>query len=392
MASRGRRAKGEGALYQRADGRWVGEIDLGYEGANRRRKPLYGRTQGEVLGKLNQAKRNLAAGLPVADTRMPLGRYLTGWLDGTVDPSSLSPTTKASYRYFVEKHVVPTLGGVRLDKLKAQDVQLLLKTKRDEGLSDRTRQLIHATLRRALGDAQRTDLVGQNVVSKVVAPRPERDPAKVHELALEQVRTLLEAAKGERLYALWLVLISMGLRKGEALALRWSDLDMGTGTVNVQRTLSRVKGQGLSFGATKTEHSRRSCFMPAPVQTALQSHWVAQEAERLRAGSVWEDHGLVFATSTGRPIEPSNLNRQFDTLLRHAGLGHERVHNLRHTAATLLRAYGGVDLHDLKEILGHSTIATTSDLYGHVVPVVQRELMNNVASLLVPPADGQAVN
>jgi integrase len=127
------------------------------------------------------------------------------------------------------------------------------------------------------------------------------------------------------------------------------------------------------------------------VFAALQSHWAEQEVERVKAGNAWEDGGLVFTTATGRPIEPSNLNRQFATLTNRAGIGHERVHNLRHTAATLLRAYGGADLHDVKEILGHSTISVTSELYGHGVPVLQRELMNRVSDLFEAPAGGQAV-
>ena len=174
----------------------------------------------------------------------------------------------------------------------------------------------------------------------------------------------------------------MGLRKGEALALRWSDIDMTTGTMQVRRTVSRVKGQSqLNFGPTKSDYSRRDSFIPPIVFAALQVHWAAQELERARAATNWLDHGLVFTTCTGRPIEPSGVNRLFTTVTKRAGIGHERVHNLRHTAATLLRAYGGADLHDIKEILGHSSIAVTSDLYGHGVPVLQRELMNRMRGL-----------
>jgi integrase len=381
VANRGRRAKGEGALYRRKDGRWVGELNLGYEGGHRQRHQFYGRTQAEVLAKLNEAKRRLATGRTASDSTISLARYLQGWLHDTIDPSSLKPSTKASYRYVVESHILPVLGQVRLDKLRPVDVQRLLKTKREEKYTDRTRQLVHATLRRALGDAQRLDLVARNVASNVAAPRPQRDSTKVHPLTLDQTKALLATAAGTRLHALWLVLVLMGLRKGEALALTWTDIDMTTGTMQVQRTLSRVKGQGLDFGLTKSQYSRRASFIPPLVFVALQAHWAAQELERARAGTRWEDQGLVFTTSTGKPIEPSNLNRQFATLTQKAGIGHERVHNLRHTAATLLRAYGGADLHDVKEILGHSTIAVTSDLYGHGVPVVQRELMNRVSDL-----------
>ena len=119
-------------------------------------------------------------------------------------------------------------------------------------------------------------------------------------VTLEQAKALVDAAAGSRLYALWLVLLLIGLRKGEALALRWTDIDLTTGTIRVQRTLSRVKACGLVFGPTKSSYSQRASFIPPLVFTALQAHWTAQELERIRAGSAWEDHGLVFTTSTGR--------------------------------------------------------------------------------------------
>ena len=383
MASRGRRAKGEGALYRRKDGRWVGELHLGYDGPHRRRVLFYGSTQAEALSKLSQAKRRLADGRAPADSNLTLERYLHDWLDQSIEPSTLRPTTKASYRYMVERHIVPELGAVPLRRLRATDIRRLLKAKKEERLSDRTRQLVHATLRRALGEAERLDLVARNVATLVDAPRPRRDETKVHPLTLEQVRRLLDAAASSRLFALWLVLALMGLRKGEALALRWSDIDMTTGTMQVRRTVSRVKGQSqLDFGPTKSDYSRRASFIPPNIFAALQVHWAAQELERAGAGTNWQDHGLVFTTSTGRPIEPSGVNRLFATVTKRAGIGHERVHNLRHTAATLLRAYGGADISTTsRRILGHSSIGVTSDLYGHGVPVVERELMNRMSGL-----------
>jgi integrase len=143
-----------------------------------------------------------------------------GWLDDTIDPSSLKPSTKASYRYLAETHIIPVIGDTRLSKLRAADIQRLLKVKREERLSDRTRQLIHAVLRRALGDAERWGLIGRNWAATVQAPRPRRDPEKVHALDLNVAHAVLEAARDTRLFAAYVVLLLMGLRKGELLALR----------------------------------------------------------------------------------------------------------------------------------------------------------------------------
>ena len=165
------------------------------------------------------------------------------------------------------------------------------------------------------------------------------------------------------------------------LALRWSNVDFNSGTVHVGQTLSRVKGMGLIFGPTKSDYSTRAIFIPPVVLDAVVAHYASQEAERLAAGDLWVDTGLVFTTRTGRPIEPSGLNRLFATLCRRAGIAPERVHNLRHTAGTILRAYGGADLFDVKEILGHSTIAITDQYYGHRVSATQRALADRISDL-----------
>ncbi len=131
--------------------RWVGELHLSYDGPHRRRVLFYGGTQAEALAELTEAKRRLADGRAPADSNLTLERYLHEWLDQSIEPSTLGPTTKASYRYMVERHIVPELGAVRLRRLRATDIRRLLKTKKEERFSDRTRQLVHATLRRALG-------------------------------------------------------------------------------------------------------------------------------------------------------------------------------------------------------------------------------------------------
>ena len=269
-----------------------------------------------------------------------------------------------------------------------------MKVKHDEGLSARTRELVHAVLRRALSEAHQHGLVVVNVASSVKPPKPRRDPDKVHPLTLERARAIFTTATNDRLFATWGILLLMGLRKGELLALRWSDIDMNTGTMSISRTLSRVKGKGrgLVFGPTKTEQSTRATFVPPVCLTALQRHFVQQETERLAAGSAWTGTGLIFTTRSGLPIEPSGLNRLFNTVCKRAGIGHERIHNLRHTAGTLMRASGGADLLDVQAVLGHSDIAVTAAYYGHQVPAIQRELSVRMSDLYEAFENPMAVN
>jgi integrase len=248
-----------------------------------------------------------------------------------------------------------------------------------EGTPSRnTRRIRYAVLHRALNDAVEQGLIGRNPASSVKAPRPERDPAKVHSLSLEEAQAILISANDHRLTAAWYILTLMGLRRGELLGLRWSDLDLATAQLRVRQSLGRVKGKGLVFSTPKTDTSIRPCPIPLVVLDTIKTHWAEQEVERANHGG-WPENDLVFVTANGKPIEPSNLGRMFQTVCKGAGHGHERLHNLRHTAATVMRVYGGADLLDVSRLLGHSSIRITADMYGHTVPTVQEQIASRVS-------------
>jgi integrase len=196
----------------------------------------------------------------------------------------------------------------------------------------------------------------------------------------DEATKLLVTVKGSRLEALYAVALALGLRRGEALAVRWDDLDLVHGTLSVKRTLVRVNGK-LIFNEPKTERSARTIPLPSSCVMLLKSHRARQVQERLAVGPRWQENGLVFATTIGTPIEPRNLNRDFHRRCEEAGLRRFRLHDLRHTCASLLLAQG-VPARVVMEILGHSGISITLNTYSHVSPAIQQEALDKMNHLL----------
>ncbi len=382
-----RRANGEGSIYQRADGRWVAELDLGYANGHRRRRPLYGRTQAEVRAKLTTARHELDQGIEPPDERLTLGQYLHRWLTEIVAPNR-RPRTSESYTYLVTRHIEPTLGRERLARLTPGQVQRLEAQKLAAGLSPRTVQYLHAVLRKALGDAVRTGLVPRNVAGLVEAPRVRR--AEVQPLTPEQSRAFLEAVEGSPDRPLYVVAMALGLRRGEVLALRWEDVDLDAAALTVRHTLREVPGGAYVLDEPKTERSRRTLALPPFVVGALRAHHTAQARVRLRrvrlaAGDEWHDDGYVFTTDVGLPLHGRVVLHRFQRALLHAGLPRLRFHDLRHGAASLLVAQH-VDLKVVQEVLGHAQLATTAEIYAHLLPEARREAAGRMQDILVPAA------
>jgi integrase len=238
---------------------------------------------------------------------------------------------------------------------------------------------MHAILRAALQHALREDLVGRNVAKLVVVAGG--DSGEVVPLSVEEARGLLAAAEGTRLYALWAVALAVGLRRGEALGLRWQDADLDKGELRVVQTLQRVDGR-LQFVPPKSERSRRRVPLPAVTVAALIEHRGQAEREAASRGECVLPGDVVFTSSIGTPLGPRNANRAFSNLLVVAGLRPTRLHDLRHTCASLLLAQG-VSPRVVMETLGHSAIAVTMNTYGHVMPLAQREAADRMNDLFV---------
>lgn len=364
-----RRGHREGSIFFReSDQRWVAVVDLGYVNGKRKRKPLYGKTRKEVAEKLKIALREQQQGLPVAVERQTVAQFLDRWIAEKIAPTR-RPSTADSYRRLVRTHITPNIGYIQLAKLTPQDVERVIARMREQGKAPRMQQYMRAVLRAAFNQALKWGLVARNVVTLTDSPKVER--YVTHPLTRAQAQTLLNAARGDRYEALYGAALWLGLRRGEVLGLRWEDIDLDTRTLRVEQALHAIGGQ-LVIAPPKTENSRRTLPLPAALVPILRVHRARQLEERLKAGVHWQDHGLVFCTSRGTPISPRNLVRDFKAFLTKAGLPDVRFHDLRHSCASILAA-NGVPARVAMEILGHSNIATTQNIYTHVYEDSKRE-------------------
>lgn len=363
----GRKSNGEGSVRQRPNGLWEARIIL--EGA--RSKSFYGKTKAEALKKQRQAMHALDRGLPVLqDERQTLGAFLTQWLEG-IRPPHVRPKTYRSYEQLMRVHVISALGKVPLAKLAPQQLQAFYAERLTNGRSPTTVRHIHAVLHTALEQAVRWGLVARNVSDLVDAPRMHRKEMLV--LNHEQARTFLSAAQDDRLQALYVTALTTGMREGELLALRWRDVDLEAGHVQVRNTLQKLPGQPPVIAPVKTDYSRRKITLATTTVEVLRSHRARQLEERLAMGPAWEDWELVFCTTVGTPLNGKNLlQRGLRPILKRADLPPLRVHDLRHTCATLLLLQG-VHPKIVSEMLGHSSVAITLQVYSHVLPDMQKQ-------------------
>ncbi|MGH2501249.1 MAG: tyrosine-type recombinase/integrase, partial [Ktedonobacterales bacterium] len=327
----GRRGNHEGSITQRPDGRWHARMTA--DGA--KRKHFYGKTRQGVAAQLTAALRDRDQGLsPVLDERQTLAHYLDSWL--ATMRAMVRPSTWQRYEQYIRLHTTPLLGKVALTKLTAQQVQSLYASRLEAGCSPTSVKHLHTVLHKALGDALRLGLLQRNVVDLVRAPRMRRVDMRV--LSLEQVKTLLTVAQGDRFEALYTLAVTTGMRRGELLALKWRDVDLsgaaggsanGQAALQVRATLQKMKG-GFDYAEPKSARSRRRIALTAAATEALRIHRARQAEERLLVGPEWQDNDLVFCTHEGKPLIGSNvLNQNFHPLLKRAGLPRIRFHDLR---------------------------------------------------------------
>jgi integrase len=337
------------------------------------------RTRSAVRERFRGAAGPETVGMPAADEELTVGAFLEAWLT-EVARVTVRPRTYVSYRYVVGLHLTPALGDLVLAALSPADVQAFLNAKSTSGLSPRTVGYLRGVLRGALGHAERTDLVTRNVARLARPPRIPR--RRVSPLSVEQVRTFVAAIAGDRLEALYLVALGVGLRQGEILGLRWSDVDLIEGTLTVRHALARIEGR-LVLVEPKSATSRRVVPLPAFVRNALVAHRAhqAQEPLPLRPDPPDPFADLVFVTTHGTPLDGITITRRFQRILADAGLPRQRFHDLRHACASLLLAQG-VPARVVMETLGHSEISLTLNTYSHVMPSVGREAAERMDQLL----------
>lgn len=383
-----KRVNGEGTIYQRKDGRWEGAAYVLTTGGTFKRVRVYGRSYDDTRKSLTKLVEQSDQGIPVASQSWTVAEYLTYWLEHIVK-AERRPKTYQGYEGVVRLHLIPGLGKKRLNKLSAQDVRVFITRVRNEcqcckhgwdaerdqprccalkggqccesKLSVRMVQSIHAVLRNALQCAVREEVLPRNVAKLVKVSVPKYRVNRG--LTVAEARRVLKVAVDERLYALYVLALCLGLRRGELLGLRWSDIDLDAETLEVSVSLQRVAGS-LRLVAPKTEDSARTIPLPPICAKALRDHAERQAAERANAGIEWEDHGLVFPSRLGTPMEPDNLRRSWDRISKSAGISDVRFHDTRHTCVSLLLDLK-VPPHIVHEIVGHSDIEVTMTIYAH---------------------------
>jgi integrase len=369
------------------------DLGRGPDGKRIRRWHSGYRTRKDAERARTELLASIDRGAYVEPSRLTMAAFLTEWLTGQA--GQVRATTLDSYTRNVHRYIVPAVGGLLLQRLSPTHLNTLygqlqasygqLQASGGRGgrpLAARTVLAVHVTIRKALRDATRWGLVVRNVAELASPPRPRGVEMRTWTAA--ELRAFLDHVAGERLAALWMLAASTGMRRGELLGLRWIDVDLEHARVAIRQTLVRA-GREIVVSEPKTSRGRRSIALDPRTVAALRAWRAAQAAERLAWGGAWTDTGLVFTSEDGAAIDPQRLSVWFDRQVKAARLPRIRLHDLRHTHASLALA-AGVPTKVVSERLGHATSAFTADTYQHVTPALEEQAAATVARLVLGPS------
>ena len=402
-----KRSNGEGGIWKRKDGKWIGVLHVGWEpvrdketgrrvldadGApkmRRVRRHFVGDKREEVAKRLSDAAKEFASVGSLPDNKETVESYLAWWLRDEL-PGTVKESTAAGYSTVLHRYVTPHLGRAKLASLTPKQLTTWMRRLEADGLSPRTRKQARAIFHRALRDAVDKEILTRNPMTTVRGPSLKGDKGKKDALTADQARAVIAATRqhvmpetrakqdpmaaprfcdvrgcrnrGHALEAAFTLALHTGLRRGEFLGLRWSDVDLEAGKVSVRQTVKWLPGHGVMFDTPKSEAGSRSFRISAAVVESLKAHRVKQNAERL-AAKEWTETDLIFSTSTGTAYDPRFVLRMYQAASERAGLGKLRLHGCRHTAATLMLNQG-VPLERVGKMLGHADFRITVDVYG----------------------------
>lgn len=395
-----RASNGASSIYLGSDGDWHGRVTMGVRDDGRPdRRHVRGKTRAEATRKVRELERQRESG-HVARPGRPwtLEQWLTHWVE-TIAAPAVRFKTLEGYRTAVRRHLVPGLGAHRLDRLQPEHFEKLYKKMQAAGLSAGTAHQVHRAARTALNEAVRRGHIARNPVQLAKPPRLAED--EIEPLSVDEVRQLLAAALARRNGTRFALALALGLRKGEALGLQWRDVDLDAGALVIRRALQRRPWQhgcsgtcgrkrgadcsdrhagGLVVVEVKSRAGRRGVGLPDPLVDLLRTHHAAQEDERRRAGQLWEEAGWVFAQPTGRPIDPRADHDEWKALLAAAGVRDARLHDARHTAATVLLLLGVPD-RTVMGLMGWSQSAMTVR-YQHLTAAIRRDVASRLGEML----------
>lgn len=368
-----------GQIIKRGDCRYLVRAPRGRDVTGKRlyhNRTIHG-TKKVAQEYLSKVLREMDLGAFVERSKESVTDYLVRWLDDTAS-KKVRARTLEDYRALARKHLIPSLGNHALGQLTTEVIERTYSQMTEAGLSPRTVGYAHSVLHNALAHAVARGHLARNPAAGATLPRLKQ--REMRSLTPEEASRLLGAARGTRFEALWNLLLTAGLRPGEALGLKWADID-GDRT-RIQRSLVHLTDGSWHFDAPKTDKARRSIPLPPSTLAALREHRAKQNAVRLEAGSTWHHDDLVFCTGEGQPLEWRVVARRyFRPLIKSAGLPHMRPYDLRHSCATLLLA-SGENAKVVSERLGHAKVALTLDVYSHVLPDMQQGAADKLESLL----------
>src|SRR6266487_777476 len=371
---RKRSVRGGGSVFLRKDGRYEAKFKVEETG---KYKSLYASTENEAYRLLEEAKFQQRQGTLATGPVQTVKQFLEYWLEDVEKPT-IRLSTYVNNRIIVHKHLIPGLGHIKLQKLTSQQVQSFYAKRLREGTAASRIKQFQGVLHKALKHAKRVKLVSSNVTEDVDLPKYEAYTS--HILNPEQARLLLEKARERNLDVLLAVAVGTGMREGEILGLRWSDIDLVKGTLQVARTLNYLPKYHFVEGKPKTKSSERNILLPQFLLDLLKKQRVLQREKKLKVGTEWIDRDLVFSNRRGDFIIHTRLRRQFYRLLDEVGLPRMHFHDLRHSAATILISMG-VPANVVQELLGHSNVATTLGIYGAVLPSMQKDVVDKMDGL-----------
>ncbi len=355
----------------RKDGRWAAYITL----ENGKREYRYAKTKKAALELLKKVQlEQLQGTLVTSSPRLTVAQFFTQWIERR--KPSLRIRSYERYESFIRLQVIPHIGNIQLKRLTPVHLQSLYSELLGKGRKKAsTVNTLHWMINRALSDAVKWELIAKNPCKAVEPPRRARYEFRV--LTVEEAQKLLASARGHGMEALFVLALTTGMRRGELLALKWQDIDFALSTLHVRRAFTRGKGQRYLEAEPKTEKSRRSILLAPGTIEILKQHRLKQLEAKQQAGEDWEERDLVFCTAVGTPLNANKVLERFGTLLKRAGLPHIRLHDLRHSFATMMLK---LDVHPkiVQELLGHSRIAETLDIYSHVLPTMQEGAMNKL--------------
>jgi integrase len=397
----GRNSNGRSSIYLGKDGKWHGRVTMGVRDDGKPdRRHVEAKTRAEVTTKVRYLEHERDSGRArKPGQRWTVATWLEHWIENIAAPPSVSENTQAGYLVDIRKHLTPGVGAHRLERLEPEHLEKLYAKMRRDGLSAGTAHHAHRTIRAALNEAVRRRQMSFNPA--LIAKAPTLTEEEVEPYDVEEIRRLLEVASKGRNSARWAIALALGLRQGEALGLKWDDVDLDKGIMRVRRGRLRPKYEhGCEHGScgrkpgycpqrqntraptrdVKSKAGKRTIGLPGQLVALLREHRTEQEAERTAARQLWHDEGWLFASPTGRALNPNTDYHEWKKLLDTAGLREGRLHDARHTAATVLLLLE-VPVRTVMSIMGWSS-AEMAARYQHITDAIRRQVARQVDQMI----------